>query len=63
MDAPEIIRRTPEAMLKEFNRKFEYLMDSFMNEWGEYIEDSDQVDALVQNAFDNWVSSSGWFEQ
>ncbi len=62
MDAPEIISRTPEAMLKEFNRKFEYLMDSFMNRWGEYIEDSDQVDALVQNAFDNWVSSSGWFE-
>lgn len=63
MDAPEIIRRTPEEMLKEFNRKFEYLMDSFMNKWGEYIEDSDQVEALVENSFDNWVSSSGWFEQ
>lgn len=50
-------------MLKKFNSKFEYLMDSFMNEWGEYIEDSDQVEALVQNAFDNWVSNSGWFEQ
>lgn len=63
MDTPENTRRTPEAMLREFNRKFEYLMDSFMNEWGEYIGDSGQVEALIQNAFDNWVSSSGWFEQ
>ena len=54
---------TPEAMIKKFNRKFEYLMDSFMNEWGEYIGDSEQVEALIQTAFDNWVSSSGWFEQ
>ena len=54
---------TPDKMKEEFNRKFEYLMDSFMNKWGEYIGDSDQVEALIQNSFDNWVSSSGWFEQ
>ena len=63
MQAPEIIRRTPEAMLREFSEKFSDMADSFMNEWGEYIGDSEQVEALVENAFDDWVSSSGWFEQ
>ena len=59
MDA---IRRTPEAMLREFNEMFSAMADNFMDEWGDYIGDAEQVDALVQNAFDNWVGSSGWFE-
>lgn len=63
MWTPEESRQTPEAMLEGFNRKFEHLMDSFMNEWGDYIGDADDVEALIQNAFDNWVSDSGWFEQ
>ena len=63
MDTPEIFRRTPEAMLREFGEKFSDMADSFMNEWGDYIGDTDQLEALVQNAFDNWVSTSGWFEQ
>lgn len=57
------IRRTPEAMLREFNEKFSYMADSFMNEWGDYIGDAEQIDSLIENAFENWVSTSGWFEQ
>lgn len=57
------IRRTPEAMLREFGEMFSTMADAFMDEWGDYIGDADDVEALVQNAFDNWVNSSGWFEQ
>ena len=63
MDTPEIYRRTPEAMLREFDEMFSNMADGFMNEWGDYIGDADQVEALIQNSFDNWVSNSGWFEQ
>lgn len=63
MWTPEEARLTPEAMLREFNEKFSTMADSFMNEWGDYIGDADDVEALIQNAFDNWVSNSGWFEQ
>lgn len=63
MWTPEEARQTPEAMLREFNEKFSYMADSFMNEWGDYIGDADDVEALIQNAFDNWISTSGWFEQ
>ncbi len=56
------IRRTPEAMLREFGEMFSTMANSFMNEWGDYIGDAEQVEALTQNAFENWVSDSGWFE-
>lgn len=49
-------------MLREFNEKFSTMADSFMNEWGDYIGDAEDVEALIQNAFDNWVDGSGWFE-
>ena len=62
MWTPEDARQTPEAMLEEFNKKFSYMADSFMNKWGDYIGDAEDVEALIQNAFDNWVSNSGWFE-
>lgn len=63
MWTPEEASQVPEAMIRKFNEKFSYMADSFMNEWGDYIGDADDVEALVQNAFDNWVSDSGWFEQ
>lgn len=52
---------TPEEMRKEFNRKFAHLMDSFMNKWGEYIGDTDDLDRLITDAFDEWVNESGFF--
>lgn len=52
-----------EEMLTDFKQSFEKMMDSFMNKWGDYIGDADDVEALIQDAFDNWVSDSGWFEQ
>lgn len=54
---------TPDKLKEEFNRKFAYLMDSFMNKWGEYIEDTYVLDQLIEAAFDEWVKESGWFEQ
>ena len=62
MQGAEMIRRTPEAMLREFNEMFSNMADSFMNEWGDYIGDAEDVEGLLQNAFENWAYSSGWFE-
>lgn len=53
---------TPDKMKEEFNRKFAYLMDSFMNKYGEYIEDTSDLDNLIADAFDDWANESGWFE-
>ena len=49
-------------MKSEFNQQFSRIMDSFMNKYGDYIGDVDQLDALITDAFDDWANESGWFE-
>jgi len=49
-------------MREEFNNDFAYLMDSFMNKWGEYIGDTDDLDQLITDAFDEWANDSEFFE-
>ena len=62
MTPEDIVRRTPEAMIRDFNALFYNMADTFMEDWGDYIGDADQVAALLENAFDNWVSDSDLFE-
>lgn len=49
-------------MRDEFNSEFAHLMDSFMNKWGEYIGDTDDLDQLITDAFDEWAHYSEFFE-
>lgn len=49
-------------MKSEFNQQFSRMMDSFMNKYGEYIEDTSDLDNLITDAFDDWANESEWFE-
>lgn len=49
-------------MLADFDKAFASMMESFMDKWGDYIGDSEDLEALMQNGFNHWVDKSDWFE-
>ena len=52
----------PEDMRQAFDNKFTEMLNNFMLTWGEYIDDSVEVETMITDSFDGWVNDSGFFE-
>ena len=52
---------SPEQMQEDMNNLVAEMLDKFMRNWDNYIEDFDMLDLLITSAVDEYVNNSDYF--